>query len=116
MSGFFSDSGRRRHYPNKDMGNRHYKKRGLMGMLKGFGSFSGSSYSRGYSDIGTGFPPLGKERMICSKCGASVPAGSKFCLSCGEKMESGESFCGNCGASVPAGARFCMKCGAPVRK
>ena len=41
MSGFFSGSDSRRRYPNPNMGGRHYKKKGLFGMIPGMGSFSG---------------------------------------------------------------------------
>ena len=40
-----------------------------------------------------------KIEVTCPSCGASVPAGSKFCLSCGARMASA-SFCPNCGAKI----------------
>jgi len=46
----------------------------------------------------------------CTKCGASVPAGAKFCPNCGEK-QAASSFCPNCGAQVPPGSKFCPACG-----
>lgn len=52
---------------------------------------------------------------VCPKCGAQVPAGSKFCPMCGEKIEvaAGE-FCPQCGQKLAPGAKFCPNCGAKV--
>ena len=152
MSGFFSGSGSRRRYPNPNMRGKHYKKKGLFGMIPGMGSFSGSgSYSGygGYPNQGypsQGYPGrgyAGQQQMnpsgyqqnpvsgqgtfqpnmpaagqtVCPKCGASIPAGSKFCLSCGEKMAAGTAaFCANCGKPLPAGAKFCPECGTPAQR
>lgn len=50
--------------------------------------------------------------MTCTNCGAEIPAGSKFCLQCGQKVEVPKAlYCMECGASLPIGAKFCMKCG-----
>ena len=51
---------------------------------------------------------------VCPQCGASVPQGSKFCLSCGVKM-AGPAVCAGCGKPLPANAKFCPECGCPVR-
>ncbi|HEY3120514.1 MAG TPA: SPFH domain-containing protein [Vicinamibacteria bacterium] len=45
----------------------------------------------------------------CAKCKASVPAGAKFCPSCGASLS--PAACPKCNASVPAGAKFCPSCG-----
>ena len=77
-------------------------------------------------------------KTVCAKCGTSIPAGSKFCPECGEKVtaaaestvvcpgcgktvakgkfcpECGHkliSVCPNCGKEVPDGAKFCLECG-----
>ena len=130
MSGFFSGSSSRRRYPDPNMGGRHYKKKGLFGMIPGLGSFSGSGSSRGYGRYPnqTGYqqnPAAGQGtfqpnmpaagQTVCLNCGASVPAGAKFCLSCGEKLASNASFCPNCGRPLPAGAKFCSECGSKVQ-
>lgn len=111
MSGFFSGSSSKRRYPNLNMGGRHYKKKGLFGMIQGMGSFSGSDrYSAyGYQQTAAG------RQILCPKCGASVPAGSKFCLNCGEKMSFHSAFCPNCGKPLPAGAKFCSECGCKIQ-
>jgi uncharacterized OB-fold protein len=58
--------------------------------------------------------------MICSKCGADVPEGRKFCIKCGAassgKIElsetaQGNNSCPNCGAPILAGRAFCGSCG-----
>ncbi|MDO4589945.1 MAG: zinc ribbon domain-containing protein [Slackia sp.] len=49
----------------------------------------------------------------CPRCGSAIPAGSKFCLACGQKV--GGGFCAGCGAALPADARFCPSCGTPRR-
>lgn len=47
----------------------------------------------------------------CTKCGAILPNGTKFCLECGEKVV-GEStiVCPECGKTVVKG-KFCTECG-----
>lgn len=58
--------------------------------------------------------------VVCSSCGAVIPAGNKFCNSCGAPAPeagpaaSAETVCTNCGAVVPAGNKFCNSCGTPV--
>lgn len=51
--------------------------------------------------------------IICASCNASIPAGSKFCLQCGTKVEDKPGFCMSCGASLPLEAKFCPSCGTP---
>lgn len=50
----------------------------------------------------------------CSKCGAALSPGAKFCPECGTKVAAA-SFCPNCGAKVPAGGKFCPECGSKIR-
>lgn len=49
-----------------------------------------------------------KQGETCPKCGASVDSNAKFCGECGHSMI---SKCSNCGAEVKAGAKFCGECG-----
>lgn len=142
MSGFFSNSGSRRRYPNPHQGGAHYRRKGffgILGSLSGSGRSSSARYGQGYPQGGYmqgnnsqgGYQPSGDSQsarpqtyqgtspaggMICPKCGASVPAGSKFCLSCGEKLAAGPVFCTGCGRELPPGAKFCMECGTPVQR
>lgn len=48
----------------------------------------------------------------CPKCGADLPPNSKFCLSCGERIQHDNNMvvCPNCGKTVPKG-KFCFECG-----
>ena len=133
MSGFFSHSSSRRRYPDPNMGGAHYRRKGLFGMLSGLGSgFSSRSsrghYGQGYPNQGypnQGYPdpgqggfqptaPAAGGQAVCPKCGASVPAGSKFCLSCGAPINTA-AFCQNCGKPLPPNAKFCPECGTPRR-
>lgn len=113
MFSFFSRSRSRGHYPNPSRGGTHYQRRGLFGSSGSFGSFS-----RSHDHIGQGYPQQTPSRAssvaICPNCGTAVPAGSKFCLSCGAKMESA-AFCSNCGKPLPPNAKFCPECGTPRR-
>ncbi|HEY4633996.1 MAG TPA: adenylate/guanylate cyclase domain-containing protein, partial [Candidatus Limnocylindrales bacterium] len=45
---------------------------------------------------------------VCPSCGASVPAGARFCATCGAGLA---GTCPRCGTEVPDGARFCPSCG-----
>ena len=55
--------------------------------------------------------------VTCPGCGASLPAGTRFCANCGSKIEAAPApqtqnvFCPGCGAQLPAGTKFCNSCG-----
>jgi hypothetical protein len=54
--------------------------------------------------------------MFCSKCGAEMAEGAKFCSTCGQHVDTTEtapsqSFCPQCGSPLDAGQTFCGKCG-----
>ena len=54
-----------------------------------------------------------KKSIKCESCGAIIPAGAKFCLECGTKVETIEENrikCPSCGKIVQKG-KFCMECG-----
>lgn len=60
--------------------------------------------------------------MKCQKCGAEIPAGSKFCNECGTKIEQVALFkdiepeskepykCEKCGKIIPSNSVFCPEC------
>jgi len=48
----------------------------------------------------------------CVKCGAQMPAGSKFCSECGASQEAAK--CSNCQHELKPGAKFCDECGTKV--
>lgn len=54
--------------------------------------------------------PAQTAAVVCV-CGASVPAGSKFCPECGAKLT---LFCSQCGKQLTPGSKFCQECGAKV--
>src|SRR6476620_9213419 len=49
--------------------------------------------------------------MTCARCQAEIPAGARFCPSCGAPVGTP---CPQCAAPVFAGQRFCTGCGADV--
>lgn len=53
---------------------------------------------------------LPPDTVVCPKCNAKLPKGAKFCFTCGNKMV---NTCVKCGKELPAGAKFCNECGAP---
>jgi membrane protease subunit (stomatin/prohibitin family) len=48
----------------------------------------------------------------CVKCGAAMPAGSKFCSECGASQAPAK--CSNCQRELKPGAKFCDECGTKV--
>ena len=63
----------------------------------------------------TAAPKPAENMETCNNCGANVPAGTKFCPECGQKMvPAGGSTCTNCGAALMPGAKFCPECGTKV--
>lgn len=56
-------------------------------------------------------PSSAAQTVKCPKCGAAIPAGTKFCPECGEKIVPAGKVCPNCGAALSPGAKFCPECG-----
>jgi len=55
--------------------------------------------------------------VICPKCGAKIPATSKFCPECGTSITpptSGTITCPKCGKTIPAMSKFCPDCGEKI--
>lgn len=51
--------------------------------------------------------------LKCLKCGTDNVSHAKFCMYCGEKIETPQKlFCPECGTPLPLEAKFCMNCGA----
>ena len=46
--------------------------------------------------------------IVCPACKAQLPAGSKFCNHCGEKLD---TKCPACGSDITPGSAFCSECG-----
>lgn len=64
--------------------------------------------------------PNAKEEVKCSKCGAVLADGAKFCVECGTPVAEAPATeaatpevrkCSNCGATLADGAKFCVECG-----
>lgn len=58
-------------------------------------------------------PSQVEQFTACPACKAQVPAGSKFCPSCGGAMAPAKEKCVKCGAEIEPGSKFCPQCGAP---
>ena len=100
-----------------------------MGMISGIGGTVGNQVGGilqgtlekvaqgGEKSATTGQSPMDTVTTKCAKCGATLPQNAKFCLECGEKVETApvidEIICPKCGAKVPKG-KFCLECGAPL--
>lgn len=81
----------------------------------GFGTMAGIGGAVGGmvgDAVQTAIKPAGNR--VCPGCGAPVVAGARFCLQCGQPVETAETaICPGCGKTVPVG-RFCIACGHPM--
>lgn len=50
-------------------------------------------------------------QIICPACAAPNPATSKFCSTCGTRLEAQKIFCPHCGAEMTPEMKFCGACG-----
>jgi membrane protease subunit (stomatin/prohibitin family) len=57
--------------------------------------------------------PLSADTMACPNCGKPMPKTSKFCPECG-KAVNGTKKCASCGKDVPMNSKFCLECGKPA--
>lgn len=119
--GFLSSLSKGDHYRKGNYGSNYYQRSGILGDL--FRIIASRSRSREhyhdqgnqYHNIPTLEPAANQNVIICSKCNARIPNGSKFCLQCGEKV-SDIFICVNCGEKLPPHAKFCAKCGNRVNE
>src|SRR5512139_2614840 len=51
--------------------------------------------------------------MKCPHCQTVLPDNAKFCMACGQTMQS-ELVCNQCGNANPLVAKFCLQCGQPL--
>lgn len=110
------------------LGNMHISGGGVAGDMIGLGvGMAAAGAVNGH--VGQMFQEMGNpfsagktersatlEKTICPNCKAEVPAGAKFCLECGTKIEAlgdDEMICPACGKKTHKG-KFCMECGAPL--
>jgi membrane protease subunit (stomatin/prohibitin family) len=101
-----------------------------METLKSAAQSLGQGGGGGSAAIGTGLvlipqimTPTGQAQaptaalVICPKCGAHVPATSKFCPECGTSLTPPSAAtikCPKCGHMIPAGSKFCPECGTTI--
>ncbi len=92
----------------------------------GAGAMAGAGVGLG-AGLGIGYGMAGQMQgayqqapmVICPKCNAQVPSGTRFCPSCGNPMTppaaaTAGTPCPKCGQPVPAGVKFCPNCGASM--
>ena len=71
-----------------------------------------SDAMRRTSEAGTSASGGASVGTKCVKCGAELPAGSKFCRECGAPQAPAK--CANCQHELKPGAKFCDECGTKV--
>ena len=84
------------------------------GILKGFNASEvNSTMGESTDTVVSGSEGTATKQIKCSKCGAELPVGAKFCFNCGtkiEKLDDHEIICPFCGKKTPKG-KFCVECG-----
>jgi len=93
---------------------------GTAGIGVGLGAGMGMGYQMiGGMAAGQQGPPVGSApaqaaavMVICPKCNAQNPQGTKFCGSCGAPMSADTAPCPKCSKPVPKASKFCPECGA----
>lgn len=89
-----------------------------LGMGVGVGGAVGAGFSSlAQQTVASAAQPVTEANagnVKCAKCGCENPAGAKFCLTCGEKVEHGAR-CPNCEKMCPPGAKFCLECGSRLQ-
>ena len=90
---------------------------GTAGSLAGAGVGLGAGMGIGYGMSGSMGGMYGGGATPCPKCAALIPAGVRFCPSCGTPVGAAPAAapsgppCPKCGSPVAAGAKFCPNCG-----
>lgn len=82
-----------------------------MGVGMGAGAAMGQMFAQSMGNPAASAAAPVQAGAKCNACGASIPAGSKFCPECGAKQNS-SAFCTSCGKEIPSGTKFCPECGA----
>ena len=85
-----------------------------VGMGVNIGGVIGNSMGTAMSQVDTEVTKKEVKMIQCPNCGRKLGEGAKFCLECGEKIETpieqGMKKCPKCGMIVPEG-KFCLECG-----
>jgi membrane protease subunit (stomatin/prohibitin family) len=96
---------------------------GGAGATVGAGVGLGAGLGMGYGMVGTmqGAYSGGAGSTPCSKCGALIPPGTRFCPACGNPVgaapaaaAAGGPVCPKCNTPNAVGAKFCANCGASL--
>lgn len=125
---FFSRRSKGKHYQNGHNGSGHYQSKGLLGnlfnmMISRSGSHGHNRNQQYNAPVNQPYPgqmepqmntPVGQQALSggslnCRKCNTQIPAGSKFCLQCGERVS--ENTVCSCGQKLSPNAKFCLECG-----
>ncbi|WP_096200162.1 zinc ribbon domain-containing protein [Bacillus sp. FJAT-45350] len=119
---FFSWS-KKKKYKYDKYGNRHYQRKGLLGKLSQIlrsSSYSNKNYNPNRYQRYQNYVPIQNRpnlrKLSCGRCQSNIPAGSKFCLECGEQVVTSPMNCTNCGVKLPNGAKFCSNCGTKTNR
>lgn len=87
-----------------------------LGMGLNMGGVFGNAMSNAMENVTPDIKLQNDNSCKCPSCGEIIPEISKFCLKCGQKIESIQNDlkkCSKCGATVPNG-KFCRECGAKL--
>ena len=87
-----------------------------LGMGLNMGGVFGNAMSNAMGNVTPDIKLQNENSCKCPSCGETIPEKSKFCLKCGQKIESTQNDlkkCPKCGATVPNG-KFCLECGAKL--
>ncbi len=93
---------------------------GGAGSLAGAGVGLGAGLGMGYGMTGAMAGSMSSPGGVpCPKCAALIPAGVRFCPSCGTPVGAAPPAvagppCPKCGQPAPAGTKFCPNCGASM--
>ena len=82
-----------------------------IGVGLGAGAAMGQAMAGALSQAATPQQQTVPSGAPCALCGNPVPAGAKFCPSCGTPVS---KTCANCGAANSGTAKFCSECGKPL--
>lgn len=113
MGIFSSSSSSGKHHRNAHYGANHYKKTNILGKI--FDLVTSRSHSHNYYNQNNNYSHSFPNQIYisCPKCNSRVPDGSKFCLQCGEKINTPQ-FCNHCGKKILPNTKFCSECGTKV--
>lgn len=93
-------------------GGSHFIGAGMgLGMGMPIGQAVGAAAAGAMQNV---VPSISTPELICKGCGAKLPNDAKFCMECGQKVESNTMIiCPSCKKKVPDG-KFCKLCGSKL--